>query len=188
MNRTPSLLSLIHYLTLEARGGQEWLHATWRRDWDPGEPRGPAARGWCKTTPARGPGGLSGASERVPGAPRCPGAWPARSRIWGPRTPGSRRGSPAPGGGVPGSRPGVPGSRPAPARGVLHQPLAPGPRGIPGRSRGPGVPEGPPGPPGRPGSHPARTGVQKPLPGNRGAPARGVDVKPPPGASRDREF
>jgi len=66
-----------------------------------------------------------------------------------------------------------------PGRGVLHQPLAPGPRGsrggvwtparagrLPGASRRPFS-----GPPGTPGTGTA--------PGNRGAPARGVDVKPP---------
>jgi len=70
--------------------------------------------------------------------------------------------------------------------GVLHQPLAPGPRGSPESKKGgiwdpwpragdlglPGTPRGPSGTPGRPG--PSGT-----LPGNRGAPARGVDVKPP---------
>jgi len=72
-----------------------------------------------------------------------------------------------------------------PGRGVLHQPLAPGPRGSPER-----VPEPPPGrggilasrrpllgPPGTPG--PGTT------PGYRGAPARGVDVKPLPRDRRD---
>jgi len=70
--------------------------------------------------------------------------------------------------------------------GVLHQPLAPGPRGSPGSEKGGiltpwpragdlgllGTPRGPSGTPGRPGS----SGTP---PGNRGAPARGVDVKPP---------
>jgi len=60
--------------------------------------------------------------------------------------------------------------------GVLHQPLAPGPRGSPERGGWPGPSgtpfrgsrETPPGP--RDPGTPAR---------NRGAPARGVDVKPP---------
>jgi len=75
----------------------------------------------------------------------------------------------------------------APARGVLHQPLAPGPRG-PGRA--PRAPEGPGGYRAGPARLFGSPGplVPRALPGPRdpgtparyrGAPARGVDVKPP---------
>jgi len=119
--------------------------------------------------PLEGPGGASGRLPR----PR-EGSWPAR----GPR--------------------GAPGPVPdRPARGVLHQPLAPGPRGSPGRS------QGPPGPgraktpkigdfgqkaPKSPflGGLPAEP-RKRPFLGLRGAtggPPRGVDVKPPRGRVR----
>jgi len=90
------------------------------------------------STPPRGagsPGGPSG-TPRGPRGPRGPG--PAlRDRVpgilpWG--SPGAT--------GAPGGWDRVP--DPAP-RGVLHQPLAPGPRGTPGRSRAQGGPRGLPG-------------------------------------------
>jgi len=82
--------------------------------------RGAPARGVDVKPPLRDPGtgpgdpleGLRRALRRVSG-PR-EGSWPARG-LGGPGTPG-------------------PGGRP---RGVLHQPLAPGPRGTPGRPGGP---------------------------------------------------
>jgi len=137
--------------------------------------RGAPARGVDVKPLAREP------RDGVPGPWRGPGRPPD-----GPRGP--RRGP----GGQEGSRE-APGPGPAgPARGVLHQPLAPGPRGSrrgSGRAlRGPGAQI-----PGNPGfwrktpkipyfwGFPAIPG-ERPflgLPGYRGAPARGVDVKPP---------
>jgi len=98
-------------------------------------PRGPAARGWCKTTP-RG------------------GVWEPRGPVSGPLSPGE------PPGGVPGTLSGIPGTGvPGPSRGpgVSRRPrrALPGPgrprRGLfyinPSR-RGPAVPRGPGTPPG----------------------------------------
>jgi len=111
---------------------------------DPGVPRGPGARGWCKTPLAprsgpRSPGPGNPGDPQIAiwacpgpwlrprglgGALRIPGTWSGRPPGTGSREipPGPRRrspepllGSPAPGGGV-----------------VLHQPLAAGPRGPPG--------------------------------------------------------
>jgi len=101
------------------------------------EPRGPAARGWCKTTPAavsETPDGVWRAPRGLPrgrGAPRDPD--PGGLRDPGPRdpVPGPRRGS--------GRASQAPGS-PLPL-GVLHQPLAAGPRGS--RPGSPGGPETP---------------------------------------------
>jgi len=146
----------------------------------PGVPRGPAARGWCKTTPGGTPRGVPqgpGRASRGLREPRrglrdpVPGSGILgipRSLVWDPR-PGRE--------GVP-RDPGTPVSG-----GVLHQPLAPGPRGSPPGVRDRGSPgTGFPGLPGGPRRHPAGVGLQTPSPrppGNRGAPARGVDVKPP---------
>jgi len=98
-------------------------------------PRGPAARGWCKTPLA--------AAARDPGTPSgtgFPGPWP-RGGPSGPCPGGPGDQTPVPG--PPGAPEGVPralgGPPGAPAVGVLHQPLAAGPRGSPG-SRSPGVP------------------------------------------------
>jgi len=135
----------------------------------------PAPRGGFTSTPReRGPdlgsgglpdpGGPGGASQRSPRG--LPGPLGGVSRA-----PGSRRGPAA-----------------SPARGVLHQPLAPGPRGSPERSPGIPVPGGPrQGPrgvqiptPSQGVGNPAPAGYPRKSPfSDRGAPARGVDVKPP---------
>jgi len=101
----------------------------------PGIPRGPGARGWCKTPLAGAPGPGSGTSgPRDPGVPPPLGAWEAPDRGSGTPDPGPRDPwSPGP----PPDRsgralPGLPGPPAPPARGVLHQPLAAGPRGSPG--------------------------------------------------------
>jgi len=114
--------------------------------------------------PLRGPGGVQKGLRTLSGSPGWPGG--------------------------PGRAPG-PVPDPAP-RGVLHQPLAPGPRGTGRGSPGsPGVPD-PSGVPkpqicpflGKIGQKPPKWGFpgedpKKPFLGYRGAPARGVDVKPP---------
>jgi len=64
-------------------------------------------------------------------------------------------------------------------RGVLHQPLAPAPRGFPGsekRDSPPGADKGLPGDPSGTPPGPRIPGIPARY---RGAPARGVDVKPP---------
>jgi len=124
------------------------------------------------------PGGGEGPLSPVPG-PRGPGEPWTGSRIpipgsWS-RTLGPPQGEgDLPGG--PGRGPGVPDGVPdTGAYGVLHQPLAPGPRGIPAGvpgSRGPGEPQGPPE---GPFSSPGPGGRKPPLfpaPGNRGLPLR----------------
>jgi len=45
MTNTPSYYFTHHYLTLKGRGGLEGLRSVASRVPDPGEPRGPAARG-----------------------------------------------------------------------------------------------------------------------------------------------
>jgi len=154
----------------------------------PAGPRGPAARGWCKTTPLEGAGSPLRPREGVrrgPRDPRIPGS--PDPEDWGPQTSGPRpRGRPlGRGPGVPGSRRGP---RASPARGVLHQPLAPGPRGTGRESRGPGSRRGsrrvPPG-----GPFPPRAGNPSfPTPGKpRGAGARGW-CKTPLGRSPESEI
>jgi len=153
---------------------------------DPG--RGSPARGFTSTPggpPGRAPRALGGPSQ-APGTPGGPGSGPGdrpghvQDGVWGPRGP-------------PGE---PPGAREAPADpaagGVLHQPLAPGPRGSRPGSPGPGVPgERFPGPPREArDSHPAPAG-KKPLSDPRevtGGSPRGVDVKPPPGDPGIREI
>jgi len=186
VQRQPSYpIKLLPYkrLTLEARGGLERLRASWRRRVSgtpvPGEPRGPAARGWCKTTPGRDPG--------IP--------------ISGSRTPpGPRDGVPPPQGAPPG---GCPGDRgPGLARALGSQ-VPGGPLRGPGRPREGGFTSTPragapryPGSPGSPGSLFSRPGgeiskigpfgppPQKPLPGEpRGPGARGW-CKTPAGGGR----
>jgi len=71
----------------------------------------------------------------------------------------------------------IPVSRGSPA-GVLHQPLAPGPRGSGGGGLGPSWGGVGPGASGRPFSDLRDPGPRAPA-RYRGAPARGVDVKPP---------
>jgi len=181
--------------TLKARGGQEWLHATWGRTWSPGpaEPRGPAARGWCKTTsppgagePFSGSGPRSGdpAGSRGPGPRRspgpevrdpggvplvAPGAWEAQFPDLGiPRIPD-------PGSGVSGRR--------------ANRGFTSTPRGGPPRFPGGGAPD--------PGVAPGPRGSRRPPP-SRGEgsqiplfrdprttpPPRGVDVKETPAGSQ----
>jgi len=140
-------------------------------------PRGVDVKQPLRARP-RGRGGLpdpSGAPEtrfqdpRVR-RPRIPGSGDPPSR--GPRSLGRPMWAPGPSG-------------TGPRAGVLHQPLAPGPRGtgwgVPGV---PGVPKVAPGPCGASGA--SREARIRPSPGRgpetpRGAPARGVDVKPRPG-------
>jgi len=142
------------------------------------EPRGPGARGWCKTPAPKGPGG--------PKKPENTPKWGimAKKAIFGPfcwkwpflatfqENPPVATGAKTPILAKKGQNPGkgvkIPDSRDlaVAARGVLHQPLAPGPRGsgggwsgpLPGRgwpraprrspgevSRDPGTPGPPPG-------------------------------------------
>jgi len=188
---TPRTISLTIPSTLKGRGGLEGLRSVASRVPDPGEPRGPAARGWCKTP-------LAG---RAPGARGAPGALPdPGTGIPDPGSgdlpgPGSRRGLPALPRGSPGSRFRAPGPRPprrSPARGGFYiNPSRRGPAVPGGGTPGPGSPGGSPGPPREAKSRPGREDRKSPLfrtPGNRGAPARGVDVKPSPGAGIFRPF
>jgi len=135
----------------------------------PREPRGPGARGWCKT-PAPGPPG--GVPRGLPGPPEG-----SRTRSGGPGGPQRpKRGSGRP-------------RTPVPGGGFTSTPRAGAPRypgrgpGRPGRAlRGPKVPPGPRGPKKgqkSPFLAPPGDTPQNPLLGYRGAPARGVDVKPP---------
>jgi len=113
----------------------------------PGEPRGPGARGWCKTplaTPSgAGPGGLGGPREPGGPSPRGrPGASPG-SRIPG-SGPGDRSRTRGPGGALrePSRGPGAPwrgGFYINPSRRGPAVPRGPGgyPAGNPGRGRPP---------------------------------------------------
>jgi len=127
----------------------------------PGPPRG---RGFT-STPSGAPG-VAGRALRGLLEPSGP-----REGVWDP-VPGSRdrgpRGPREPPEGLGGRSPGSPGSREGPAYGVLHQPLAPGPRGTGQGSRGPGVPGSPQGPPRRSRTRPARPGRETPFSGPRG--------------------
>jgi len=144
-------------------------------------------RGFTSTPPGPSPG----AGEPLPG-----------SGSLGTGVPGVRGGPET--SGVPGSQDGVretaparagrPRETPGPvpgggAYGVLHQPLAPAPRGS---REGPGSPGVAPGPRGILRGPPRRS-WDRPSPGEgspgyRGAPARGVDVKPLPGVPGIRDF
>jgi len=157
----PDLTLLEHVPHPLGRGGRGACAA-----WRPGsrarrEPRGPAARGWCKTPYAGGPGRPPRPPEGLPGP--CPGG------SWGPGAPGVPG---SPGSGVPDPRPGGRGSLPGgpldPGRsrtgsgdpgegGFTSTPRAGAPR-FPGAVPGPGAPGGPekglreawnPAPPGR---------------------------------------
>jgi len=150
----------------------------------PGGNRGAPPRGVDVKQPLRPlprggepPGDLPGGPGRGPRDPGIPDP-ASRSR----RPPG---GLPSPPGGLGGP---CPGSRRAPRTGFYINPSR-RPPAVPGRV--PGSPAGP-GVPGSPGEAsggrevaPARRGTARtlrdpgPAPGNRGAPARGVDVKPP---------
>jgi len=133
-------------------------------------PPGPPALGVLHQPPARGWEGPPRPPEGPPGTPGTPGGVLDQVPGPGPGDRESRRAPPPPGEGSPG--PWGPGARvPAgPARGVLHQPLAPGPRGTGRGSRGPGTREVRKGPPGGPWATTAQAGLQTPSPGNRGAP------------------
>jgi len=155
-------------------------------------PFGPWRAGVLHQPLARAPGAAQGPGRALPDLrePRRGSPGPGL-RIRDPGIPRSLARGPPPGRGG-GSR----GPRDPAPRGVLHQPLAAGPRGTRRGSPGPGVPgTGFPGLPGGPRPPPAGAGLQTPLPdppGNRGAPARGVDVKPPSagglGTSKSRLF
>jgi len=149
---------------------------------DPGvprrEPRGPAARGWCKTPSGRGlPGaweaqdgprtlsGRPGPGSRIPetGVPETLGPGVPRPQGWG---------GPFPDPGVPegpGPRPGVPA-----LGGFTSTPRAGAPRFPVGGTRGPGVPEVRKGPPGGPWATPAPGGLQTPPPGTAGPRREGL--------------
>jgi len=154
----------------------------------PREPRGPGARGWCKTPSAGGPGGPKkaqntpkwGIMAKNPDFRDFWLKWPflAISRQNSPVATGLKVAENPIFGVFLQKRGKIPGFR-DPRAGVLHQPLAPGPRGSRGRGSGAppgrgwprGLPEALFGPPGSP--DPGTPGRY------RGAPARGVDVKPP---------
>jgi len=155
-----------------------------------GRDRGAPPRGVDVKQPLGRPPGAWG----TPGDPLDGGSGdPAGSRDSGISDPSLRQGAP-PGGGPgralrdPGPGSPVPGGRRE--GGFTSTPRAGAPRfpaGIPGTPWS----QGPPGPPGRPETTPPRRGSKIPLfpaLGNRGAPARGVDVKPPPGDPGIPEF
>jgi len=151
-----------------------------------GPRRAPAARGFTST-----PAPPAGEGPGAPGGPKGLSG-PRPEGLPGtlvPEVPDPGPGIPAPGGpGAPEPRSRDPGTR----RGLRTPP-----RGwfyINPSRRGPAVPAGGPRDQGSPGGprrgpreadfQPRPAGVKIPLflvPGNRGAPARGVDVKPPPG-------
>jgi len=154
----------------------------------PGGNRGAPPRGVDVKPPSPGGPGPAWEAQEGPPGPGSPGSGirdpgDLPDRVPGPLPPGEPRGGPGTGSREPG---------PGPRAGVLHQPLAPRPRGSPPGVSGDGVPGGPSGafweaqnqPPPWRGSRPPLPD----LPGNRGAPARGVDVKPPPGDPGIRDF
>jgi len=158
----------------------------------PGGNRGAPPRGVDVKPPSRGGPGASREARRAlrPG-PEGPGDQGPRGP--GSRGPGSRAQGPPPPlrGGVPrspGSRTGSGGPREwgftsTPRAGAPRFPGSPGSPGSPrGSRRALGTSRG------GPGDQTPRQGVPEPLPGNRGAPARGVDVKPPPEGSWEPRF
>jgi len=185
-----SQVDLILTTTSRSRPAAAWSDfATWRRRSRPGGYRGAPPRGVdVKQPPAGRPGGAPRPRKGSPGSPGPrEGSW-TRSRDPGSRGPGSRRAPPGRGRAFQTLGPGLPGSRARRRGGFYINPSRRGPA-VPGGGsgdRGPGraLRTSPGGlfPP-RPG-----WGSQKPLPGNRGAPARGVDVKPPPGDPGDPGF
>jgi len=95
------------------------------------DPGGGLAQGTPGTPPGNRGAPARGVDVKPPrGAVRRdpPGPWGPPDRVWDPP------GAPEPSGGPSGPPPGGPGARSrGPGAGVLHQPLAPGPRGSPGR-------------------------------------------------------
>jgi len=171
--RTPVYILLIHYLTLEGRGGLERLHASWglREDLagDRAPPRGVDVKQPPPGRPPRGHGAESWGSTGPLGPGRVPRPGP------GIRDPvlASPGGLPRPGGGL--SRPPDPEvrDRPPPRGGFYINPSRRGP--VPG----PGGPPPEPGfrslrdLPGRSESRPARPGPEsRKIPG-QGPAARG---------------
>jgi len=118
----------------------------------------------------------------APGSP--PGPRPGRSPGSGPRDPDPGIRGPCPQGPGEGPRrpgPRSPGSRDLARGGFYINPSRRGPAVPRGGSGDLGSREGRKGPSGGPGRRTPLPGLRETPAGNRGAPARGVDVKPPPG-------